>query len=186
MLRVHQARRCHDIYLMRSKALHKVPGMDMILWTNFIIVTPLTSGCYTNDEFGSSYPKWSLTSFILSFPFYPPPLLPPAITLWVCLYHRLQTAMSKLCPHSKLTEAMWLHWHQAWANSPSWEDVFFVFQRIAWAGLAYIYPCYIVSTCPKSNLSWESLWVWNTLPPSFFFMDRLFPMLNRKILCPHL
>lgn len=125
MLRVHQARCCHDIYLVRSKALHKVPGMDMILWTNFIIVTPLTSGHCTNNEFGSSYPKWSLTSFILSFPFYLPPLLPPAITLWVRAYHRLQTAMSKLCPHSKLTEAMWLHWHQAWANNPSWEGFYF-------------------------------------------------------------
>lgn len=173
MLRVHQARCSHDIYLMRSKALHKVPGTDMILWTNFIIVTPLTSGRFTNDEFGSSYSKWSLTSFILSFPFYPPLLLPPAITLWVCLYHRLQTAMSKFCPHSKLTEAMWLHWHQAWANNPSWEGFFF--QWIAWAGLAYVYPCYIVSTCPKSNLSWESPCIWNVLLPSLFSWTDLFP-----------
>lgn len=71
ILRVHQAWCSHDIYLMRSKALHKVPGTDMILWTNFIIVTPLTSGRFTNDEFGSSYSKWSLTSFILSFPSIP-------------------------------------------------------------------------------------------------------------------
>lgn len=125
VLWVQQARRCHDIYLIRSKALHGVPRTDMILWTNFIIVTPLTSGRNTNDEFGSSYTKWSLTSFVPSLPFYPPPLLPPAITLWVCLHHILQTAMSKLCPRSNLTEAMWLHWHQAWANNPSWEGFFF-------------------------------------------------------------
>lgn len=122
---VQQARCCHDLYLIRSKALHGLPGTDVIPWTNFIIVTPLTSGRYTNDEFGSSYGKWSLASFVPSLLFYPPPLLPPAITLWVCLHHILQTAMSKLCPRSNLTEAMWLHWHQAWANNPSWEGFFF-------------------------------------------------------------
>lgn len=122
---VQQARCCRDIYLIQSKALHGAPGLDRILRTNFIIATPLTSGRYTNNEFGSSYTKWSLTSFVSSLPFNPPPLLPPAITLWVCLHHILQTATSKLCLRSNLTEAMWLHWHQAWANNPSWEGFFF-------------------------------------------------------------
>lgn len=126
MLWIQQARCCHDIHLIRSKTLHRVPGMDMILWTNFIIITPLTSGCYTSDEFGSSHTRWSLTSFVPSFPFYPPPLLPPAITLWICLHHILQTAMSKLCPHSNLTAVMWLHWHKVWANNPSWEGLYSV------------------------------------------------------------
>lgn len=173
VLWVQQARRCHDIYLIRSKALYGVPRTDMILWTNFIIVTPLTSGRYTNDEFGSSYTKWSLTSFVPSLPFYPPPLLPPAITLWVCLHHILQTAMSKLCPRSNLTEAMWLHWHQAWANNPSWEGFFSVnnigrmsvhlpiqyqhAQRVIYAGnlctglesspSLFLFPCPIKRSC---------------------------------------
>lgn len=124
VLWVQQAGCCHDLHPIRPKALHRVPGMDTIPWTNFMIRTPLTSGRYTSDEFGSSYSKWSLASFVPSLPFHPPPLLPPAITLWVCLHHILQTAMSKLCPRCNLTGAMWLHWHQAWVNNPSWEGVF--------------------------------------------------------------
>lgn len=124
VLWVQQAGCCHDLHPIRPKALHRVPGMDTTPWTNFMIRTPLTSGRYTSDEFGSSYSKWSLASFVPSLPFHPPPLLPPAITLWVCLHHILQTAMSKLCPRCNLTGAMWLHWHQAWVNNPSWEGVF--------------------------------------------------------------
>lgn len=154
MLWVQQARCCHDLYLSRSKALHGVPGTDMIPWTNFIIITPLTSGRYTSDGFGSSYGKWSLASFVPSLPFYPPPLLPPAITLWVCLHHILQTAMSKLCPRSNLTEAMWLHWHQAWANNPSWEGFFSENSTRTMS----VHLSNTVSTCPKTNLCWKSLY----------------------------
>lgn len=57
MMRVQQAKCCHDLYPIASKALHGLPGMDMIPWTNFIIIPPLTSGRYTNDEFGSSHGK---------------------------------------------------------------------------------------------------------------------------------
>lgn len=182
MLWVQQARCCHDIYLMRSKALHKVPGRDMILWTNFIIVTPLTSGRYTDDEFGSSYPKWSLTSFVLSLPFYPPPLLPPAIALWVCLYHILETATSKLCPRSKLTEAMWLHWHQAWANNPSWEGFFFSVNSMGRMSI-HLPMLYGINMPKEWSILGISAQVWSLLL-SFFLQTDFFPCPVKKS-CTH-